>query len=93
MNWKLQKISFFYQSLSLTLMEVFNGQPIHQQYHTGIVQLDAYHLFSIARNFKGAAFQSLVVQMITTSVPMKQLGLVSVLINEKVHIATAGVQR
>jgi len=68
---EVTKNILFYQSLSLTLMEVFNGQPIHQQYHTGIVQLDAYHLFSIARNFKGAAFQSLVVQMITTSVPMK----------------------
>lgn len=70
---------------------VFYGQTIHDHYHLRITQGDAPYAGIILRKFEGAFFQSFVIKCKANTLPMQQLNLIALPVDENKYIATAWV--
>lgn len=92
-----------YQTLSLiknglkiwqvlfSFVDVFYGQPIYEHNDLRVCQSNAAIMFSIARKFKSAFFQPLVIQGKADALPVQQFYFVPLLVDEDKNIPVAGV--
>lgn len=70
---------------------VFYGQTIHDHYHLGITQGDAPYAGIVIGQFEGALFQSFVIKCKAYTLPMQQLNLIALPVDENKYIAAAWV--
>lgn len=74
-----------------SLFNVFYGQSINQHHHLGITQGNASRPGIIGGDFKGAFFQTFIVQRKADPLPVQQLDLVAAPVDEDKYISIEGV--